>query len=160
MHWIDSLLSPTATYSEKDDPALVELLDLSYATNDTGCLPTQLIDDKEWSLAVTASFAKKLGYVEDKKGTPFDIDLSDDEKREVNREYSSLLFNGSGTTQYMDKDGAYTSVVGLREMLESDDWKNAEDDAERVKMVKAKIEEVKLFIMKKVIEQKKKDGEL
>ena len=159
LHWLDSLLSPTATYSDKDDSTLTELLDLSYVANDTACLPTPLIGDKDWSLSITASFAKELGFKNGNKGTPLNIPLEDSEKRLLNQEYSSLLFNGSGSVRYKDEHGRFVEVTGLREMMNGAAWEKA-DVKERVDMVADKIKEVKLFIMKKVTDERKKNGEL
>ena len=159
MHWFDSLLTPTATYTEKDDEALLKLLDLSYVMNTTTCLPKQLISDKDWSLSVTASFAKDLGYKENGKGIPYSIKLTDDEKRQVNQEYGYLLFNGSGTTRYKDASGRLVRVTGIRELMETKAWQEKEPD-EQVKDIEAKIKEVKLLIMKKYTDEKKKNGEL
>ena len=159
LHFLDSFFTPTATIGTKNDDALWELLDLSYKANDTTCLPTSLIGKKDWELSVTAAYAKELGYKKDGKGIPYTIDLTDDEKRQVNQEYGNLLFNGSEGTWYTDKKGELVEVTGLRDMMKSAEWEQA-DPAGRVNLVEKKINEVKLLIMKKVTDQKKKDGEL
>ena len=159
LHFLDSFFTPTATIGTKNDDALWELLDLSYEANDTACLPTSLIDKKDWELSVTASYAKELGYKKDGKGIPYTIDLTDDEKRQVNQEYGNLLFNGSEGTWYTDKEGKFVEVTGLRDMMKSAEWEQA-DPTGRVDLVEKKVKEVKLLIMKKVTDQKKKDGEL
>lgn len=159
LHFLDSFFTPTATIGTKNDDALWELIDLSYEANDTACLPTSLIDKKDWELSVTASYAKELGYKKDGKGIPYTIDLTDDEKRQVNQEYGNLLFNGSEGTWYTDKEGKLVEVTGLRDMMKSAEWEQA-DPAGRVDLVEKKVKEVKLLIMKKVTDQKKRNGEL
>ena len=159
LHFLDSFFTPTATIGMKNDDALFELLDLSYRENNTGCLPKALIGKNDYQLDVTSGYAKDLGFKENGKGVPYSIPLTDDEKRMANQEFASLLFNGSGTARYTDAKGKFVTVTGLREIMNSREWKNA-DDAERVKMVQQKVGEIKLLMMKKLTDQKKKDGEL
>jgi hypothetical protein len=144
LHWMDSLLSPTATYSDKDDAALVELLDLSYRTGKYDMLPTALIGDKDYALKITKADGKKLGL-----GGSMNIELTEDEKRYFNQQYGYIMFNGS------EADG----IVGLREFIASENWAKMDDDA-RTAAIKKHMEHVKLFISSKVIEQRRKDGEL
>lgn len=159
MRFLDSFFTPTATIGEKNDPELLALLELSRRANTTICLPEMLIGAKDYELEVTASYAKDLGYKKDKKGIPYTLSLTDGEKYRINQEYGDLLFNGSGTTKYIDANGKYVPVVGIRELMNSATWKAKEPD-EQVKDIEAKIKEVKLLIMKKYTDEKKKNGEL
>lgn len=143
MHWIDSLLSPTATYSAKDDAALVELLDLSYRENKTSVLPTSIIGKNDYHLSINKTEAKKIGTV------ARDIPLTDEQKRQINQEFGDILFNGFAG------DETYKEITGLREIIESDEWAQMDDET-RVNRVEDQISAVKMLVKMRVFEEYKR----
>ena len=161
LNFIDSMLSPTATYTAKDDEALCELLDLSYRLemegidSPTNVLPTALISKKSYALDINKSTAKKLGIGEEARS----IELTEEEKREINREYGSLLFNGSGTAAYYEPGAGLQQVDGLRKLIASDDYVRMTDE-EKQAAIKSEMAKVKLLIQHKWVQQKKEEGEL
>ncbi|MDO5378724.1 MAG: hypothetical protein Q4G52_10365 [Clostridia bacterium] len=141
IHFVDSLLTPTATYSDKDDAALCELLDLSYRTGETSFLPTQLASKNE--LKVTKTLAQKMG---DEMGG-YTLMLTDEERREANRMYGDILFNGTRGIRYPGPSGeGYEPITGLRGLMESGGWERM-SDAERIKAIEETAKTVKELVI-------------
>lgn len=132
MNFVDSMVSPTATYSEKDDDALLGLLDLSYRTGETSFLPeAERIENNKISISQT------LGKALTGEKRSFTITLTEAETQQLNQLYSSILFGGTGKTKYYKPGGisAY-SIQGLRALMASPEWAGMSDE-ERIKKVTA-----------------------
>lgn len=130
MNFVDSMVSPTATYSEKDDDALLGLLDLSYRTGETSFLPeAERIANNKISISQT------LGKALTGEKRRFTIMLTESETQQLNQLYSSILFGGTGKTKYYKPGGisAY-SIQGLRALMASPEWAGMSDE-ERIKKV-------------------------
>ncbi len=161
LNFIDSMLSPTATYTAKDDAALCELLDLSYRlemegdTEPMSVLPTYLINKKSYSLDINKQTAKKLKIGD----AAVSFELTEEEKREINREYSDLLFNGSGTTMYQSAGAGLERVDGLRKMMASQKYERM-SDKEKKEAVKDEMSKVKLLIQNKWAKRLMEEDEL
>lgn len=141
MSFVDSMLTPTATYSQKDDDALLGLLDLSYRTGETSFLPEA---ERITNNRITISQALGKSLTGEKKG--FVIELTEAESKQLNQLYSSILFGGTGTTKYR-KPGSisYYSIQGLRALMDSPQWAKM-DDEERIKAVSTMKDECKELI--------------
>ena len=141
MNFVDSMVTPTATYSQKDDDALLGLLDLSYRTGETSFLPEAERIEKN-RITVSQTLGKSL--TGEKKG--FTIVLTDAETKQLNQLYSSILFGGTGTTKYR-KPGSISDyrIRGLRSLMSSKEWENM-DDEERIKAVNSMKAECKELI--------------
>ena len=155
MHFFDSYLTPTATVSAKNDAALMELIDLSYRTDSAGFLPENLIANGKYSLNLTNTQAKSMGYGD----AAITMNLTDEEKREANAAYGSLLFNGDGGRYYLDTKGNIQMITGLRRIMDSPEWA-AMTDEERTERVKDEIKIAKDCIIADVARRKHEDGEI
>lgn len=141
LHFLDSFFTPTATIGEKNDDALYELVDLSYRTRETAFLPTTIVSSNG-KLTINKSLAEAAGMGE----AAYDMHLTADERREFNRLYSDLLFNGMRGAKYETADGftkRHKKVVngdylknGIRKMMESGEWDRMTDD-EKMDVVSA-----------------------
>ncbi len=141
MNFVDSMVSPTATYSEKDDDALLGLLDLSYRTGETSFLPeAERIANNKISISQT------LGKALTGEKRSFTIVLTEAETQQLNQLYSSILFGGTGKTKYYKPGGisAY-SIQGLRALMASPEWAGMSDE-ERIKKVTAMKDECRELI--------------
>lgn len=169
MQMLDSFLTPTATIGEKNDAALIELLDLAYRTGEGGFLPADLISANGSSLYLTKDYAKDLKYGE----AGITMELTDDEKRIVNAQHGDLLFNGDGGRRYRDNKNDYIDFPGLRLIMEDramyvnknkkyeqeKPWSKM-DDEERAALVDRMSDDAKLLITLDVARKKKEAGEL
>lgn len=163
MQMLDSFFTPTATIGEKNDAELMELLDLSYRTDESAFLPTDLISKNKYELKLNQKYAKALGYAE----SAITMAMTDDEKRAANAAFGNLLFNGSGNIQYLDRYGMPVTFPGLRAVMNDEAryekqeklW-SAMTDEERVNLVTAMRDEAKGLIAMDVARRKKGDGEL
>ena len=134
--FLDTMITPTATYEKRDDAALCELLDLSYRADAQGLkeatsfLPEkELISGKKNSLTVNRTLAKKLG-----RSDSFILELDDSERRYANALYSRILFGGTGTAQYLNSNGNPYQIQGIRAYMSSRDYALASDE-ERIDMI-------------------------
>ena len=131
--FLDTYFNPTNTVAEKNDPELIELLDMSYRTGDTSCLPTVLVSTTgDHTFKVSSSVAKQLNVKAQ------DIRLSDDEARLANQLYGSYIFNG------------WDGVKGLRAQMNGVTWKHM-DDAARVKAVSKMMSSAKIKATKDIL---------
>lgn len=133
LHFMNTFLTPTMPIGEKNDAAILELVDLSYRSGETSFLPGYLvtsggklrINKKEadtWNLGKQA----------------IELNLNAEETRRANELYGNILFNGTQGVKYPKaKYGNYAAneVEGLRAMMESRDWERMTDE-ERIKAVK------------------------
>lgn len=163
MQYLDSFLTPTATIGEKNDPELLELLDLSYRTNESSFLPTDLISANKYELKLNKTYAKAMGYAD----AAITMDLTDEEKRAANAAYGNLLFNGDGGRAFKDEDNDYVSFPGLRAVMndkarygdQEKIWSKM-TDAERAELVGDMVADAKKLMIVDVARQKKEDGEI
>lgn len=163
MQYLDSFLTPTATIGEKNDPELLELLDLSYRTKESSFLPTELISANKYELKLNKSYASALGYAE----AAITMELTDEEKRAANTAYGNLLFNGDGGRAFKDEDNDYVSFPGLRAVMndkarygdQEKAWSKM-TDAERTELVADMVADAKKLMIVDVARQKKEDGEI
>ena len=163
MQMLDSFLTPTATIGEKNDAALVELLDLAYRTGEGGFLPADLIPSNKSELKLNKTEAQAMHYGD----AAIIMDLTDDEKRSVNAQHGDLLFNGDGGRHYRDAKSNYVDFPGLRLVMEdkarygnqSKAWSKMDDD-ERTKLVKDMVDDAKLLIVTDMARRKRKAGEI
>lgn len=133
LHFMNTFLTPTMPIGEKNDAAILGLVDLSYRSGETGFLPGYLvtsggklrINKKEadtWNLGKQA----------------IELNLNAEETRRANELYGNILFNGTQGVKYPKaKYGNYAAneVEGLRAMMESRAWERMTDE-ERIKAVK------------------------
>lgn len=163
MQMLDSFLTPTATIGEKNDTALVELLDLAYRTGSGSFLPADLISANKYELKLNKTQAKAMHYGD----AAITMELTDDEKRSVNAQHGDLLFNGDGVRHYRDEKSNYIDFPGLRLVMEdkahygdqSKAWSQM-DDEERATLVKDMVDDAKLLITLDVARRKRKAGEI
>ena len=155
MNFVDTFLTPTATVGEKNDSALMELLDLSYRTGKSAFLPANLLAANAYTLNLTKTQAKNMGYGD----AAITMNLTDEEKREANAAYGSLLFNGDGGRYYLDTKGNIQMVTGLRRIMDSPEWA-AMTDEERTKRVSDEIKVAKDLIIADIARRKREEGEI
>ncbi|MBE5798325.1 MAG: hypothetical protein E7321_00030 [Clostridiales bacterium] len=163
MQMLDSFLTPTATIGEKNDEALVELLDLAYRTGEGNFLPTDLIGANKSELKLNKTEAQAMHYGD----AAIIMDLTDDEKRSVNAQHGDLLFNGDGGRPYRDAKSNDVDFPGLRLVMEdkarygnqSKAWSKMDDD-ERTKLVKDMVDDAKLLIVTDMARRKREAGEI
>lgn len=134
LHFMNTFLTPTMPIGEKNDAAILELVDLSYRSGETGFLPGYLvtsggklrINKKEadtWNLGKQA----------------IELNLNAEETRRANELYGNILFNGTQGVKYPKaKYGNYAAneVEGLRAMMESRDWERWSDEKRIEEVVK------------------------
>ena len=155
LHMLNSFALPMNAIGQKNDDTLDALLDLSYRTGEAGFLPGELISGNKYELSMNKTTAKKYGYGD----ASITMKLTDEEKREANRAYGDLLFNGDGGRWYMNAKGERVPVTGLRAIMKSEEWKAMDDDA-RMKRVSDEASKVKELIIVQTAKQKKEAGEL
>jgi len=130
MNFVDSMLSPTSTYSDKNDDQLIELLDISYRTGETAFLPPASFATKN-KLYVTKTIAKKMKVAD----SGFNVHLDDAQMRKVNQMYSDILFNGTGELKIQKPGGVGNyKVDGLCDVMDSREWKKM-SDGERIERI-------------------------
>lgn len=133
LHFMNTFLTPTMPIGEKNDAAILELVDLSYRTGETGFLPGYLVTSSG-KLNLDKDSAKKLGLGDGKHVYP--LDLNAEETRRANELYGNILFNGTQGVKYPKATfGSYGEVTGLRDLMESRAWERMTDE-ERIKAVK------------------------
>ena len=163
MQMLDSFLTPTSTIGEKNDAALIELLDLAYRTGSSSFLPTDLISANKSSLNLTKTYAKALKYGD----VAVTMELTDDEKRSVNAQHGDLLFNGDGGRGYRDEKNNYIDFPGLRLVMndkarygkQSKVWSEM-DDEERAALVDTMVDDAKRLMILDVARRKRRAGEI
>ena len=133
LHFLNTFLTPTMPIGEKNDAAILELVDLSYRTGETGFLPGTLVTSSG-KLNLDKDSAKKLGLGDGKHVYP--LMLNAEETRRANELYGNILFNGTQGVKYPKATfGSYGEVTGLRDLMESRAWERMTDE-ERIKAVK------------------------
>ena len=133
LHFMNTFLTPTMPIGEKNDAAILELVDLSYRSGETGFLPGYLVTPSG-KLNLDKDSAKKLGLGDGKHVYP--LDLNAEETRRANELYGNILFNGTQGVKYPKATfGSYGEVTGLRDLMESRAWERMTDE-ERIKAVK------------------------
>lgn len=155
LHMLNSFALPMNAIGQKNDDTLDALLDLSYRTGEASFLPGELIASNKYDLTVNKTTAKKYGFGD----AAITLQLTDEEKREANRAYGDLLFNGDGGRWYMNAKGERVPVTGLRAIMKSEEWKAMDDDA-RMKRVSEEASKAKELIIVQTAKQKKEEGEL
>ena len=134
LHFLDSFFTPTATIGEKNDDALYELVDLAYRTGEAGFLPTTIVKENG-----KLTINKSLAEASRTGASAYDINLTADERREFNRLYSDILFNGLRGARYDTPSGfakrhKVSLDKGIRKMMESGEWARM-SDSERMDMI-------------------------
>ena len=133
LHFMNTFLTPTMPIGEKNDAAILGLVDLSYRTGETGFLPGYLVTSSG-KLNLDKDSAKKLGLGDGKHVYP--LSLNAEETRRANELYGNILFNGTQGVKYPKATfGSYGEVTGLRDLMESRAWERMTDE-ERIKAVK------------------------
>lgn len=155
LHMLNSFALPMNAIGQKNDDTLDALLDLSYRTGEAGFLPGELIAGNKYEMTMNKTTAKKYGYGD----SAITMQLTDEEKREANRAYGDLLFNGDGGRWYVNAKGERVHVTGLRALMKSAEWKAMDDDA-RMKRVSDEASKAKELIIVQTAKQKKEAGEL
>ena len=152
---LNSFALPMNAIGQKNDDTLDALLDLSYRAGQAGFLPGELIASNKYELNMNKTTAKKYGFGD----TSITMKLTDEEKREANRAYGDLLFNGDGGRYYTDGKGVRVTMTGLRNIMNSAEWAIMDDDA-RMKRVSEEASKAKELIIVQTAKQKKEAGEL
>ena len=133
LHFLNTFLTPTMPIGEKNDAAILELVDLSYRTGETGFLPGTLVTSSG-KLNLDKDSAKKLGLGDGKHVYP--LSLNAEETRRANELYGNILFNGTQGVKYPKAGfGNFDQVDGLRALMESREWAR-DTDEERMEKVK------------------------
>ena len=81
-------------------------------------------------MTVNKTLAKKLG-----EGDSFVLECSDSERRYANALYSRILFGGTGTTQYLNRNGNPYRIQGIRAYMNSRAYALASDE-ERIDTIR------------------------
>ena len=143
LHFLNTFLTPTMPIGEKNDAAILELVDLSYRSGETGFLPGYLVTSSG-KLNLDKDSAKKLGLGDGKHVYP--LSLNAEETRRANELYGNILFNGTQGVKYPKAGfGNFDQVDGLRALMESRDWTRATDE-ERMEKVKKMQSAVKAIV--------------
>ena len=150
LHMLNSFALPMNAIGQKNDDTLDALLDLSYRTGEASFLPGELIAGSKYELNMNKTTSKKYGFGD----AAVTMRLTDEEKREANRAYGDLLFNGDGGRWYMNAKGERVPVTGLRAIMKSEEWKAMDDDA-RMKRVSDEASKAKELIIVQTAKQKK-----
>ena len=150
LHMLNSFALPMNAIGQKNDDTLDALLDLSYRTGEAGFLPGELISGNKYELSMNKTTAKKYGYGD----ASITMKLTDEEKREANRAYGDLLFNGDGGRPFWDGKGNPVRIEGLRSLMNSAEWALMDDDA-RMKRVSDEASKAKELIIVQTAKQKK-----
>lgn len=130
LHFLDSFFTPTATIGEKNDEALFALLDLAYVEGKTDFLPYTIVGSNG-KLTINKSLAQEAGMGE----AAYDMRLTADERREFNRLYGDILFNGLKGARYDLPNGFEKRhknadlSKGIRKLMESGEWERMDGDA-------------------------------
>ena len=149
LHMLNAFALPMNAIGQKNDDKLDALLDLSYRTGEASFLPGELIASNKYELSMNKTTAKKYGYGD----ASITMKLTDEEKREANRAYGDLLFNGDGGRPYYVK-GEAVRIEGLRSLMNSAEWALMDDDA-RMKRVSDEASKAKELIIVQTAKQKK-----
>ena len=155
LHMLNSFTLPMNAIGQKNDDTLDALLDLSYRTGEASFLPGELIAGNKYELNMNKTTAQKYGFGD----AAITMQLTDEEKREANRAYGDLLFNGDGGRYYTDGEGVRVPMTGLRNIMNSAEWAIMDDDA-RMKRVSEEASKAKDLIIVQTAKQKKEAGEL
>ena len=142
LHFLNTFLTPTMPIGEKNDAAILELVDLSYRTGETGFLPGYLVTSSG-KLNLDKDSAKKLGLGDGKHVYP--LSLNAEETRRANELYGNILFNGTQGVKYPKAGfGNFDQVDGLRALMESREWARATDEErmEKVKKMQSAVKEI------------------
>ena len=142
LHFLNTFLTPTMPIGEKNDAAILELVDLSYRTGETGFLPGYLVTSSG-KLNLDKDSAKKLGLGDGKHVYP--LSLNAEETRQANELYGNILFNGTQGVKYPKAGfGNFDPVDGLRALMESREWARATDEErmEKVKKMQSAVEAI------------------
>lgn len=132
LHFMNTFLTPTMPIGEKNDAAILGLVDLSYRSGETGFLPGYLVTSSG-KLNLDKDSAKKLGLGDGKHVYP--LMLNAEETRRANELYGNILFNGTQGVKYPKAGfGNFEQVDGLRALMESREWAR-DTDEERIKAV-------------------------
>ena len=150
LHMLNSFALPMNAIGQKNDDTLDALLDLSYRTGEASFLPGELIASNKYELTVNKATAKKYGF----GNAAITLQLTDEEKREANRAYGDLLFNGDGGRPFWDGKGNPVRIEGLRSLMNSAEWALMDDDA-RMKRVSDEASKAKELIIVQTAKQKK-----
>lgn len=133
LHFLNTFLTPTMPIGEKNDAAILGLVDLSYRTGETDFLPGYLVTPSV-KLNLDKDSAKKLGLGDGKHVYP--LSLNAEETRRANELYGNILFNGTQGVKYPKAGfGNFEQVDGLRALMESREWAR-DTDEERMEKVK------------------------
>ena len=128
---------------EKNDAAILELVDLAYRAKKTDFLPGTLVTSSG-KLNLDKDSAKKLGLGDGKHVYP--LSLNAEETRRANELYGNILFNGTQGVKYPKAGfGNFDQVDGLRALMESREWARATDE-ERMEKVKKMQSAVKAIV--------------
>ena len=152
LHMLNSFALPMNAIGQKNDDTLDALLDLSYRTGEASFLPGELIAANKYELTMNKTTAKKYGYGDE----AITLQLTDEEKREANRAYGDLLFNGDGGRPFWDGKGNPVRIEGLRSLMNSAEWAAMDDDA-RMKRVIDEASKAKELIIMQTAKQKKEE---
>ena len=142
LHFLNTFLTPTMPIGEKNDAAILELVDLSYRTGETDFLPGTLVTSSG-KLNLDKDSAKKLGLGDGKHVYP--LSLNAEETRRANELYGNILFNGTQGVKYPKAGfGNFDQVDGLRALMESREWARATDEErmEKVKKMQSAVEAI------------------
>lgn len=142
LHFLNTFLTPTMPIGEKNDAAILELVDLSYRTGETDFLPGYLVTSSG-KLKLDKDSAKKLGLGDGKHVYP--LSLNAEETRRANELYGNILFNGTQGVKYPKAGfGNFDQVDGLRALMESREWARATDEErmEKVKKMQSAVNEI------------------
>ena len=139
LHFLDSFFTPTATLGEKNDEALFELLDLAYTEGETDFLPRTIVTSNG-KLTINKSLMQDTG----RGDSAYTMTLTADERREFNRLYGDILFNGLRGARYDLPSGfekRHKGVdlnQGIRRMMESGAWDRMSGEEKRSAVSKMK----------------------
>jgi hypothetical protein len=132
--WLDPLTRSEAN----DNPVLQELISFAREEGDSSVIPTLLVGSNKFTLDINKTQAKALKY--NRIGGEYQaakIDLTDEEKWQLNEAYGKLVFEELG------------------KLVNSSKWKR-KDPKERAKMAKDIMTEAKLDVIEEFLNNRKK----
>lgn len=113
-----AFLDPFTTTEAESDRAVDELMALYERTGETKALTGYMISSGSYSLSVTKTLARRTGTGD----SSYSMELTTEQKQEINRRYGEMLFGGGG------------DVDGIRNLVSGREWERMSDE-ERVEAI-------------------------
>lgn len=149
LNFLNYYVSPTNIQADKGDKALNELLDLAYRRGETTCIPGSFVATSG-KITIPKTMAKYTSL--DTDNGENNLILTAEEQRKYNQMYADLCFNGTrrGVRYGKVRGGSYSSIDGIRELINSRAWERMSDE-EREKKIKEQMDAAKEIVRAQIV---------